>query len=369
VPASENPLVAAGQFRTPVVSRLALALRRATVAAAGRRAVRLVAPWPGGRRWAAAFTHDLDVVTGWPLFPLLRLTELGRAGEWRRAGAVLAAAARATGTDPVWRGIFDLLQLEASHIIRSTWFLLSGTPSVRSWARGDVTYRIESRRARRIAAAAASLGHEMGLHGSFATGPDADAFIAERERLAAMTGAPALGVRQHFLRFRPGVTHRAQAQAGFAYDASSGFSDRNGFRLGLADIVPAWDAEREEPLDFTLVPLTWMDRTLSKYQGVQDPERWVDDALELADACREVDGLWVGLWHPNVTDALGFPGGHAARSRLVRDIVARRPYVDRLDALVRWRTARRSVRARRVAPDGRVELSPHGDVPVVLEDA
>jgi hypothetical protein len=94
----------------------------------------------------------------------------------------------------------------------------------------------------------------------------------------------------------------------------------------------------------------------------------VDDALELAAACRDVDGLWVGLWHPNVTDALGFPGAGGALTRLVEEIVAQRPYVDRLDALVQWRVARRSVRALRVAPDGRVELAPQGSAPVTLED-
>ena len=40
--------------------------------AAGRRAVRYLAPWPEGRRWAAAITHDLDIVSGWPLFTTLR---------------------------------------------------------------------------------------------------------------------------------------------------------------------------------------------------------------------------------------------------------------------------------------------------------
>jgi hypothetical protein len=245
VPASENPLVAAGRFRAPVVSRLAVALRQAVVAAAGRRAIRLLAPWPGGRRWAAAFTHDLDVVAGWPLFTLLRLAELGGAGQWRRAGTALAAAVRAAGTDPVWRGAVDLMLLHASRGLRSTWFLLSGTPSWRSWARGDVTYRLDSRRARRVAGAAARSGHELGLHGSFGTGADPTRFAAERDRLTSVTARPALGVRQHFLRFRPGATHRAQAEAGFAYDASVGFPDRNGFRLGVADIVPAWDAERD----------------------------------------------------------------------------------------------------------------------------
>src|SRR5687767_10279969 len=65
VPAAENPLVAAGQSRRPVVSLLAVELRRAALGVAGRRPVRSLSPWPDGHRWAALMTHDLDVVEWW----------------------------------------------------------------------------------------------------------------------------------------------------------------------------------------------------------------------------------------------------------------------------------------------------------------
>src|SRR5437660_2566425 len=80
VPPSVNALVAAELEREPIVSRAAVTLREMVVTAAGRRIVKCIAPWPEGKRWAAAFTHDLDVVSWWPLFTLLRLSELGRKG-------------------------------------------------------------------------------------------------------------------------------------------------------------------------------------------------------------------------------------------------------------------------------------------------
>src|SRR5256885_8202858 len=55
----------------------------------------------------------------------------------------------------------------------------------------------------------------------------------------------------------------------------------------------------------TLFRSCWMDRALSKYRGVEDPERWVAAGLALARACRDVEGLWVGVWHPNLTAPLG----------------------------------------------------------------
>src|SRR5205807_6534901 len=68
VPSHENPLVRTERWREPVVSRFGTTLRSAVCQAAGPRPVRCLAPWPDGRRWAAAFTHDLDVVIGWPAF-------------------------------------------------------------------------------------------------------------------------------------------------------------------------------------------------------------------------------------------------------------------------------------------------------------
>jgi len=100
-----------------------------------------------------------------------------------------------------------------------------------------------------------------------------------------------------------------------------------------------------------------MDRALSKYAGVQDPERWVEDALDLARACRAVGGLWVGLWHPNLVAALGFPGADRALRRLIAELLKDDPYVERLSTIVAWRRARRGVRARVVAPDGGLALT------------
>jgi hypothetical protein len=154
----------------------------------------------------------------------------------------------------------------------------------------------------------------------------------------------------------PVATLRAAATAGFAYDSTFGFPDRNGFRLGLADIVSVWDAVAGQVVNLQEAPLVWMDRALSKYQGVEDPHKWTDDALELASVCEAAQGLWVGLWHPNVTPALGFPGSLEALDRLISSIVARGPYLAPLGEIVAWRRARRAVRGR-VEGDGRMVLT------------
>jgi hypothetical protein len=355
VPSEANPLVQHHRERDPVVQRWAIELRGAVGAVAGRRPVRLLAPWPDGRRWAAAITHDLDVVAGWPLFTLLRLAELARRGRAKLVAQVLGSALAAVGRDPVGAGVRAILDAEHAAGISATWFVLSGTPTPATWMRGDVTYRLESARTSRLVEAIVRGGHEIGLHGSLATAAGPTRFREERERLGRRLGAQPSGVRQHFLRMRPGRTHTGMREAGFRYDATFGFPDRNGFRLGVADIVPAWLSEGSG--EFHTVPLVWMDRALSKYRGLEDPAALGTEALDLATTCRVVEGLWVGLWHPNLVPALGFPGAPAAFARLLQELVHGAPYFAPLHRLVSWRQARRAVRARSVAPDGRLELT------------
>lgn len=363
VPSTENAVVAESLEREPVVSQAAVAFRAAVRAAAGRRLLRLAAPWPDGRRWAVAVTHDLDVVQWWPAFTALRLAELARKGAFGRAARAGMAAVGAIGGNPVQRGIAALLETERARGVHSTWFILCGTPSWRTFLAGDLTYRPEAKTARAVLADVLHDGHAIGLHGSFVTMTAAAAMTEQRARLGNLAQREVAGVRQHFLRFDLEHTPRVMRDAGFRYDSTAGFADRNGFRLGVCDVLPVWDETGQGP-SLAEVPFAWMDRALSKYRDVEDPQAWVADALELASACRTVEGLWVGVWHPNVTPPLGFPDAPAAYRQLLDGLSAGEPFVGTLDELVRWREARARLRIARVAPDGRVELEDKSAVPL-----
>ena len=370
VPSRVNPMVAAELTQSPWVNATARALREAVLAHAGERPVRTVAPWPGGRRWAAAFTHDLDVVRHWPLFTGLRLVELARKGKVGQALQVGRGALTSLAGDPVVAGIQGILAIEREHAIASTWFVLAGIPSWSSTLKGDVTYSVESPRARRILEAILAEGHEIGLHGSFATFQDAGIMAEERDRLKRVTGSPVLGIRQHFLRMRPGSTFRLMREAGFDYDSTFGFPDRNGFRLGAANVVPVYDHRTGQWSQLEEAPLTWMDRALSKYRGIETPARWVDEGLDLARIAQAEEGLWVGLWHPNLTQPLGFPGAVEEFRRMVEIVQAREPFIAPLRTITDWRRARRTLVASAVSSAGVTALSAGLTAawPVVLED-
>jgi len=370
VPPECNALVIERLERAPVVSQAAVQLRRAAADVAARRPFRALTPWPEGKRWAAAFTHDLDVVAKWPVFTALRVAELARKGEVGRVLSVLGAALRSSAGNPVWNGVEGLLRAERTSGVRSSWFVLCGTPTMSTMKAGDLTYSIESRGARRILDAVSAGGHEIGLHGSFETYSDAEVMRAQRIRLTRAAGEPH-GIRQHYLRMVPGDTQRAMASAGFRYDSTFGFADRNGFRVGVADVLPAWHAGTQTPAGIDELPFIWMDRALSKYRGVESPRAWIEDALELADLCRSVEGLFSAVWHPNLTPALGFPGAPAAYESLMRDVVDRSPWIATMGEIHTWRRARRSARATQLLPDGRVvvDAPERTPWPVTLEDA
>jgi len=148
--------------------------------------------------------------------------------------------------------------------------------------------------------------------------------------------------------------------AGFEYDSTFGFPDRNGFRLGVADVLPLWNSASQQVNELEEVPFAWMDRALSKYQGVEQPEAWVDEAIALTSACQDVEGLWVGIWHPNLTSPLGYPRAPAAFARLARKVSQAGAYVATLDEIVEWRRSRRGVRVPHLGSDGQVELAGGG---------
>jgi hypothetical protein len=154
----------------------------------------------------------------------------------------------------------------------------------------------------------------------------------------------------------PGVTQRAMAAAGFAYDSTFGFADRNGFRLGVADIVPMWDEKQQQTLGINEAPFSWMDRAMSKYQGIEDPRAWVEDGLRTAERVRKAEGLWVGIWHPNLDTALGYPDALDGFELLIERLSEQEPFFTTLGDAARWRVARRQARIRAVRSDGLVEL-------------
>ncbi|MBX3728447.1 MAG: hypothetical protein KF858_04610 [Candidatus Sumerlaeia bacterium] len=138
-------------------------------------------------------------------------------------------------------------------------------------------------------------GHEIALHGSYAT-IDRDARFLARQRRALLrqTGVRTELHRAHYLRSGGPQDHALYARAGVRVDCTPGFSEREGFRLGTA-----WPTRtRTRAGDVTLVPMHVMDVTLRTHRqlDVTEAER---AARRILARARETGGIGVVLWHPH----------------------------------------------------------------------
>src|SRR3989442_13092190 len=208
VPSPENVLVQQNLAGQPVAANAAARLREAVVASAGRRPSAFLTPWPGGKRWAAAITHDLDVVDLWPVFTALRMAELARKGELRRIARTAWSAVASIGRNPVQRALGALLDAEHARGIVSSWFVLSGTPTFRTMRAGDLTYRPEGRGATAALRALRDRGCEINLHRSFSSSHHHALFARHLRRRPRLTQGPGPRLLQHFLPLGPGVAIR-----------------------------------------------------------------------------------------------------------------------------------------------------------------
>lgn len=156
------------------------------------------------------------------------------------------------------------------------------------------------RRLRDVSAAGAAIG----LHTSYSAGVDPALVRGERRTLETITGLSIEKNRHHFLTWREPEHGEAIADAGIRWDASLGYADEAGFRLGVCHPVPLFDPIRQCLIGVEEHPLVVMDCTLSmvKYMNLSE-EAAFDCIRTLVDATFRYQGEVVCLWHNTVLAA------------------------------------------------------------------
>jgi hypothetical protein len=142
-------------------------------------------------------------------------------------------------------------------------------------------------------------GHrEIGLHGNDADRLGAGPLAGDRALLEERAGVPVDGVRYHYLRCLYHDTLPLVEKAGFSYDTSLAFAEREGFRCGTSFPFRPYRIDEERPLRLLELPLAVMDTTLVEPQyralAAADGERASRDVL--ATVARTGGGVAV-LWH------------------------------------------------------------------------
>ncbi|HEY8577366.1 MAG TPA: polysaccharide deacetylase family protein [Devosia sp.] len=147
-------------------------------------------------------------------------------------------------------------------------------------------------------------GHEIGLHGSYATYRNADQLRRELVLLRqAMDRAGVqqsdIGARQHFLRWRTPETARALDSIGLTYDTTLGYADAPGFRCGTCYSFRLYCLEKSEALTIRERPLIVMESSVISdiYLGLGYGGSSIELMRNIKSATMQFGGEFVLLWH------------------------------------------------------------------------
>lgn len=256
------------------------------------------------RRYSLHVSHDVDnpfLGCGVPVGRLLR----GAAGDLvvrrdpsQAAGRLASWLLRRPGGDPGNTFGFLMDTNERAGIVGEFYFMATDRTSP-----FDATYGLDDPEIRRLVSSIHARGHRIGLHPGFETYLDAARTRDEFGRLQRCCDELGIsqdswGGRQHYLRWRNPDTWQNWQDAGLGYDATVGFADHVGFRVGTCKEFPVFNVRTASRLPLREKPLVAMERTLldPDYMGLS-PEACLERMQRLAATCRRYGGTLSLLWH------------------------------------------------------------------------
>jgi peptidoglycan/xylan/chitin deacetylase (PgdA/CDA1 family) len=239
------------------------------------------APWPEGRPFAVALSHDVDRVAKRGQFAYYIPLSLAR-GRWQTLRQHMASL-RATlaGRDPFW-SFPMLMELEDSLSVRSTFFVLNETGKVRltnprSWMLYTGRYKVRAPQIEQVLRQLHAGGWEIGLHGSYKSFEDEQLLHWEKQELEAAAGVTVVGGRQHYLNLLVPETWEAHARIGLKYDSTLGFTRRIGLRWGSSRPFFPQNPRTGAVIPVLQIPMAIMDGPL---MALQRPQPAVEALIE-----------------------------------------------------------------------------------------
>jgi peptidoglycan/xylan/chitin deacetylase (PgdA/CDA1 family) len=282
--------------------------------------------WPGGKKFAALLSHDVDMVQLDSRYELARTIALHLRHE-RGPGKKLKHLASAVGLRKAPRK-FDVftpwVEAEERLGFRSTFFFFPTRvrerhviDNVYRWD-DRTTYRGETCSVREIARDLNARGWEIGLHGSYLSPLDAGVLAEQKDDVEKAIGEKVTSSRQHNLHFDSARTPALLEKAGLLVDSTLGSNRDIGFRAGTSYPFRMWNAGTRDWLRLVEIPLVLHDGALLRPDNLDlDPESAFALCKTIIDRVAETRGVVTLLWHP---DKAALPDWFALYTRLLEYI-------------------------------------------------
>jgi hypothetical protein len=155
--------------------------------------------------------------------------------------------------------ITGMIDLERCFRYTSTFYIINGTGG-RFGARSGSAIIPEL-------LAAIPQGWDIGMHYNYDTYLDDRKFSAQLEELNSHHDSGFTIGRAHYLRFDSEKSFSFLRKHGIYLDESSGYTDRIGYRNGIAGCFQAWDSKAKRPMDIWECPMTIMEAAFVDQYG------------------------------------------------------------------------------------------------------
>ena len=221
------------------------------------------------------------------------------------------------------------MEIEDKLGLRSTFYFLNETYpfhpwKLRSWRLALGYYDMLDPSIQRVIRDLDGHGWEIGLHGSYLSFRDVNLLKKEKAALESIVGHRVLGIRQHYLNLDHDTWAR-QAEAGFLYDASFGFTDDIGFKDNRFQPFMPLPNQR-----FYVMPLAIMDGCVIRRKNP------LADALKVVDLAKDQGACLVLNWHQERFNEREFPGWLDLYVRLIKECRARNAEFVTIGEYISW---------------------------------
>lgn len=229
-----------------------------------------------------------------------------------------------------------IMEIEDKLGLRSTFFFLNETYpfhpwKLRSWRLSLGYYNMLDPCVQRVIKDLDNQGWEIGLHGSYLSYRDVNLLRKEKADIESIVGHRVIGIRQHYLNL-DNDTWARQAEAGFLYDASFGFTDDIGFKDNrFQPFMPL--ANRR----FYVMPLAIMDGCVIRKKTP------FADAVKVIELARDNGACLVLNWHQERLNEKEFPGWRDLYVRLIEECRSRDAQFSTIGDYIRLMSERRKV--------------------------